>query len=85
MSGTTPQAVVERVLELARADGCMVLVEDGAAANLRWAGNSLTTNGATRSRTVTVIALRASSRGVSVGARTRTGVAGDDLEDLVRA
>ncbi|WP_052809707.1 metallopeptidase TldD-related protein [Streptomonospora alba] len=81
----TPQAVVERALELARADGCMVLVEEDATANLRWAGNSLTTNGATRSRTVTVIALRNSGRGVSVGTRTRTGVAGEDLEDLVRA
>ncbi|GAA4929518.1 metallopeptidase TldD-related protein [Streptomonospora halophila] len=85
MSGMTPQAVVERVLELARADGCMVLVEESARANLRWAGNSLTTNGATRSRTVTVIALSASGRGVSIGARTRTGGADDDLEDLVRA
>ncbi|GAA4919793.1 metallopeptidase TldD-related protein [Streptomonospora salina] len=85
MSGTTPQAVVERVLGLARADGCMVLVEDGASANLRWAGNSLTTNGSTQSRTVTVIALCRSDRGVSVGVRTRTGVAGGDLEDLVRA
>ncbi|MUL44254.1 TldD/PmbA family protein [Streptomonospora sp. PA3] len=80
-----PQAVVERALELARADGCMVLVEEASTANLRWAGNSLTTNGATQGRTVTVIALDASGRGVSVGARTRSGLADEDLEDLVRA
>ncbi|WP_460999421.1 metallopeptidase TldD-related protein [Streptomonospora sediminis] len=81
----TPQAVVERALELARGDGCMVLVEDTASANLRWAGNSLTTNGATQGRTVTVISLSSSDRGVSIGARTRVGVTEDGLEDLVRA
>ncbi|WP_131102379.1 metallopeptidase TldD-related protein [Streptomonospora litoralis] len=81
----TPQAVVERALELARADGCMVLVEETATANLRWAGNSLTTNGTTRARTVTVIALSSSDRGVAIGARTRSGLTDDLLEDLVRA
>ncbi|MDA0564509.1 TldD/PmbA family protein [Streptomonospora sp. S1-112] len=85
MSGTAPQAVVERALELARADECMVLVEETSSANLRWAGNSLTTNGATRGRTVTVVALNRTSRGVAVGTRSRTGVRDDELEDLVRA
>ena len=42
--------VVERALALSRADGCIVLAEEGSGTNLRWANNTLTTNGETRRR-----------------------------------
>ncbi len=71
--------VVEQALALSRADGCIVLVEESSSANLRWAGNSLTTNGAVRGRSVVVISVV----GGSVGVRSATVV--DRLEDLVRA
>ncbi len=71
--------VVERALALSRADGCVVLVEESGSANLRWAGNSLTTNGAVRGRSISVVSVV----GESVGVRSAT-VAGD-LEALVRA
>ena len=71
--------VVEQVLALSRTDGCVVLVEESSSANLRWAGNSLTTNGAVRGRSVVVISVV----GESVGVRSATVV--DALEDLVRA
>jgi hypothetical protein len=71
--------VVERVLALSRADGCVVLAEQSSGANLRWAGNTLTTNGETRSRSVTVISVV----GQSVGVRQRDQL--ETLEDLVRA
>ena len=71
--------VVERALSLSRADGCVVLAEQGSGANLRWAGNTLTTNGETRGRSVTVISVV----GRSVGVRSATS--SDGLEDLVRA
>ena len=74
-----PDEVVERALGLSRADGCIVLAEQSSGANLRWAGNTLTTNGETRGRSVTVISVV----GRSVGVRSATSA--DELEDLVRA
>ena len=55
----TPQDTIERALDLAAAegaDGCVVLVAETSSANLRWANNTLTTNGAMRGSSVTVIA-----------------------------
>jgi predicted Zn-dependent protease len=85
MSLSTPQAVVERALELSRADACMVLVRETGTANLRWAGNSLTTNGVTRGRTVTVVSVALGGAGASVGVMSRSGLRDDELPDLVRA
>ena len=71
--------LVEQCLALSRADGCMVVVRGSSAANLRWAGNTLTTNGAVTGRSVSVISVV----GESVGVRTASVL--DDLEGLVRA
>lgn len=71
--------VVEQALALSRADGCIVILEESSSANLRFAGNTLTTNGAVRGRSVSVISVV----GESVGVRSATVV--DGLEDLVRA
>ncbi len=51
-----PHEMVERALELSRADGCVVIANERSSANVRWAGNALTTNGVTRGRSLTVIA-----------------------------
>jgi predicted Zn-dependent protease len=77
----TPQETVERALALSRTDGCVVIADESSGANLRWAGNTLTTNGVTRSRRLTVIAIQ----GVSTGMVSRAGVTPDQVEDLVRA
>ncbi len=57
----TAQHVVNIVLDeatkLGRADETMVLVTDKVEATLRWAGNSMTTNGVSVSRSVTVISV----------------------------
>ena len=57
----TAQHVVNIVLAEAakagRADETMVLVTDRVEANLRWAGNSMTTNGVSVSRSTTVISI----------------------------
>ncbi|MCW2723123.1 MAG: hypothetical protein JWN35_44 [Frankiales bacterium] len=71
--------IVERALGLSKADGCVVLVQESSTANLRWANNTLTTNGAGRDRSVAVISVM----GESVGVRSATVI--DDLEGLVRA
>lgn len=78
-SGSTSSDVVESALALSRADGCLVLVEESSSANLRWANNTLTTNGAMRGRSVSVISVV----GQSVGVRSATTA--DGLGDLVRA
>ncbi len=45
MTGGGPQDAVERALSSARCDDCIVIAAESSSANLRWAGNTLTTNG----------------------------------------
>jgi predicted Zn-dependent protease len=49
--------VLDEAAQLGRADETMVLVTDKVEATLRWAGNSMTTNGVSVSRSVTVISI----------------------------
>jgi predicted Zn-dependent protease len=71
--------VAEHALSLSRADGCVVVLQQSSSANLRWAGNTLTTNGAVRGRSLAVVSVV----GESVGVRTATVL--DDVEAVVRA
>ncbi|MCH0567906.1 TldD/PmbA family protein [Streptomyces sp. MUM 136J] len=80
-----PHEIVERTLELSTADGCVVIADEHSTANLRWAGNALTTNGVTRGRTLTVIATVDGGRGTASGVVSRSAVTADELEPLVRA
>ncbi|EFC80339.1 metallopeptidase TldD-related protein [Parafrankia sp. EUN1f] len=80
--------IVERALALSRADGAIVIASESSTVNLRWANNTLTTNGAARDRSVTVISVV----GRSFGVRTTSAVDGPGgdgdlavLEALVRA
>ncbi|MEU9705403.1 metallopeptidase TldD-related protein [Streptomyces sp. NPDC047981] len=82
---TKPHEIVERALELSRADGCVVIADEESSANLRWAGNALTTNGVTRGRTLTVVATVDGAQGTASGVVSRAAVTADDLEPLVRA
>ncbi|WP_435129490.1 metallopeptidase TldD-related protein [Actinacidiphila sp. bgisy144] len=84
-AATTPHEIVERALELSRADGCVVIADEQSSANLRWAANSLTTNGVTRGRTLTVIATVDGAEGTASGTVSRSAVTADELEPLVRA
>jgi predicted Zn-dependent protease len=81
----TPQEIVSRSLELSKADGTVVLVDEQSTANLRWANNGLTTNGLMRDRSVTVIATIGGSDGVASGVVARSAVTTETLEPLVRA
>ncbi|MFH8486555.1 metallopeptidase TldD-related protein [Streptomyces longisporoflavus] len=80
-----PYEIVERALELSTADGCVVIADEHSTANLRWAGNALTTNGVTRGRTLTVIATVDGKEGTASGVVSRSAVTAADLEPLVRA
>ncbi|MCK9874347.1 metallopeptidase TldD-related protein [Frankia sp. Ag45/Mut15] len=74
--------VVEQALALSRADACVVIATESSAVNLRWANNTLTTNGASRDRSITVISVVGRSFGVR-SASTPSDPGG--LADLVRA
>ncbi|OCC12129.1 metallopeptidase TldD-related protein [Streptomyces sp. PTY087I2] len=80
-----PYEIVERALELSTTDGLVVIADEQSSANLRWAGNALTTNGVTRGRTLTVIATVDGAEGTASGVVSRSAVTTDDLEPLVRA
>lgn len=81
----TPQETVERALALSKAAGCVVLTSERSEANLRWANNTLTTNGSMLSRKVAVISVVDGATGSAAGVVQRSAVTADDLEDLVRA
>ncbi|WP_431231357.1 metallopeptidase TldD-related protein [Mycolicibacterium psychrotolerans] len=51
------QQVVELALQAATVDETIVIVTDRAEASLRWAGNSMTTNGVSTTRSTTVISI----------------------------
>ncbi len=74
MKQQTAQEAVERALAAAGGDECVVIADEVSSANLRWAGNTLTTNGVSRSRSLTVIMLCARSGGVAAGVVSRSAV-----------
>lgn len=67
----SPQHVVNLVLDeaakLGRADETMVLLTDRVEATLRWAGNSMTTNGVSVSRHMTVISIVRDGESARIG------------------
>ncbi|MDY0814203.1 metallopeptidase TldD-related protein [Kitasatospora purpeofusca] len=85
MAATQPHELVELALGLSRADGCVVIADEESTANLRWAGNALTTNGVTRGRRLTVIATVDGAEGTASGAVSREAVGPDEVAALVLA
>ena len=81
---TEPQEAVEQALAASRSDDCVVIAEETSGANLRWASNTLTTNGVSRSRRLTVIAIDRRAEGASVGIISRVGIRRDQIEEVVR-
>ena len=79
----SPQEAVERALAASRSEDCVVIAEETSSSNLRWAGNTLTTNGVSRSRQLTVIAIDRRGEGASAGVVSRAGVRPDQVEDVV--
>ena len=81
---TQIQELVEAALSASTADGCIVLAEEHTETNLRWATNSLTTNGQMRTRSVTVISTVDGANGTSAGVLTRAITTEEEVLDLVR-
>jgi predicted Zn-dependent protease len=76
-----PQDVVERAL--AGADGCVAIVQDAVETDLRFAVNTITTNGIRRFRRVTVVRMAEVAGGISTGIASRGGSV--DVDDLLAA
>jgi predicted Zn-dependent protease len=83
MTQLSAQEIVERALAASTVDGQITYVVESSEANLRWANNSLTTNGAMRSRQVVVISVVDGGAGMAAGTVTRTGT--PDIAALVTA
>jgi predicted Zn-dependent protease len=84
-SAASPQETVERALAAARPGAeTVVIADESSTANLRWAGNTLTTNGVAASRSLTVISIDRRADGTaSVGMVARSGVTPGQVADLV--
>jgi predicted Zn-dependent protease len=80
-----PQEIVERALASSSSLGCVVIARSRSVANLRWARNTLTTNGETVADSVSVIALVAVEGGVAAGSVTASSPTLDSVPGLVRA
>jgi len=84
-SDPTLQETVERALSLSQADGCVVIATESSSANLRWANNTLTTNGVMLTRSLTVVSTIAGKTGTSAGVVSRSAVSVDEIDAVVRA
>jgi predicted Zn-dependent protease len=78
-----PQELVERALAASTTDGCIVIANDNASTNLRWANNTLTTNGVTQTVDVTVVATVNGADGVRSASASRNAVDADNVVALV--
>ncbi|WP_324274828.1 PmbA/TldA family metallopeptidase [Blastococcus brunescens] len=83
MTRVSPQELVDKCLAASTADDQIAFVVESSEANLRWAANSLTTNGSMRSRQVVVISFVDGGAGMAAGTVTRTGT--PDVAELVAA
>ncbi|WP_121251651.1 metallopeptidase TldD-related protein [Nocardioides ferulae] len=84
-SAPTPQQLVESGLAASTGDDCILIVRDRAAANLRWANNTLTTNGVSRGLDVTAISFVRTSPGIATGSVTGSATTIDQVRELVAA
>ena len=76
----TLQETIDRVLRLSKADGCVVIARRVASVNIRWAHNTVTTNGDADEVQLSVISIV----GRRVASVTRTYFPPERLEEIVR-
>jgi predicted Zn-dependent protease len=72
-------------LAASKADGCIVLLTDSSEANLRWANNTMTTNGHSTTREFSVISVVHSAHGPAVGVVSGNGADLDEVRAVVVA
>ena len=81
----TAQILVEHGLSVSKSDDCIVLVRESTQANLRWANNTLTTNGITHSAAVSVIAFVHQDSGIAAASVSGSATTLDQVSALVVA
>ncbi|HET6817966.1 MAG TPA: metallopeptidase TldD-related protein [Mycobacteriales bacterium] len=81
----TPQDAVERALALSTTDDCIAIAGVSHSANVRWANNTLTTNGVVHSADLTIISIVRDGDAVRTASLSRTGVTEDEIANLVAA
>jgi predicted Zn-dependent protease len=82
---TSPQALVEHALATSRSDQCIAIARARTSANLRWAVNTLTTNGVMHALEVTVISFARRADGVATGSVTGSATTTAQVTALVEA
>ena len=85
MSSVHPQSLVDHALAASMADDCIVIVRDSTSANLRWANNTLTTNGVMHGVHVTVISFVRQAGGTGTGTVSGSATTQAEVDALVRA
>ena len=85
MTAPTAQELVEHALKTSRADASVAIVRDSTSANLRWANNTLTTNGVMHRITVTVICFVGAGQGAASGSATGSAATFKQVTSLVEA
>ncbi len=81
----TPQQLVEHALATSTCDEAVAIVRHGHHANLRWANNTLTTNGAMHDVGVTVIAFDHRPDGIASGSVSGSATTLEQVDSLVVA
>jgi predicted Zn-dependent protease len=85
MSNPTPQDLVEHALAASTASDCIAIATNSTSANLRWANNTLTTNGAMHAIHVSVISFDRRADGVAVGSVGGSAASVEQVRTLVEA
>ena len=80
-----PQLLVDQAAAASTADDASAIVRNTTSANLRWANNTLTTNGVMHAVTVTVVSSIRRADGISTGSVTASASTQAQVIDLVRA
>jgi predicted Zn-dependent protease len=84
-STATPQELVEHALVASTADACIAIAQHTTSANLRWANNTLTTNGAMRRVDVAIVSFARRAGGPATGSVSGSATTMEQVEALVAA
>jgi predicted Zn-dependent protease len=79
------QELVDRALASSTSDDCIVIAHHHTGANLRWANNTLTTNGAMRGIDVTAISFVRQAGGPAAASMSGSATTPEQVQDLVSA
>ncbi len=83
MTSASPQQLAEHALSASTVDDCVVIVRDSTSANLRWADNTLTTNGVMHTVSVSVVSFVRTAQGVGTASVSATAATTDQVTALV--